>query len=140
MRRILPILALCLFVVSCGNHVTAPEGVPDPPDVPVPRQVPDDAIPQPFGETFYFKYGWDQQEGPEPILEMLLTQGVRIRAAWVPDPDSPGPCMVFAQMTQLVVELRRPDPHMTDYGFTSDAGNVHLGVCNPHWLEYYFSR
>jgi len=134
MRLILPILALCVFVVSCGSDVVGPNGVPTP------RQVPDEAIPQPFGETFYFKYGWDQQNGPEGILDMLLNQHVQIRAAWVPDSDHPGPCQVFAQLSQLIVELRRPDPHMLDYGFTQDATNVHLGVCNPFWLEYDFGR
>ncbi len=132
MRLILPVLALCMFAVSCENKVAEPEGVPTP------RQVPDDAIPQPFGENFYFKYGWDQQDGPEEILDMLLNKNVQIRAAWVPDPDHPGPCQVYAELTQLIVELRRPDPRMLDLDFTQDARSARLGVCNPFWLEYDF--
>jgi hypothetical protein len=97
-------------------------------------------IPQPFDETFYFQTGWDQQEGPEAILESLLDRNVRVQAAWVPDPDNPGPCQVFAQLTQLIVELRRSDARMSDYGFTQDPANIRLGVCNPFWLTYDFDR
>ena len=134
MRLILPVLVLCVFVVSCGSNVVGPNGVPDP------QQVPHDAIPQPFGETFYFKYGWDQQDGPGAILDMLLHQDVQMRAAWVPDPDHPGPCRMFVQLTQLIIQLGRPDPRMLELGFTQNATSVHLGVCNPFWLEYDFGR
>ncbi len=97
-------------------------------------------MPRPFGATFYFLYGWDQQDGPEGILDRLLSRGVQIRTAWAPDPDHPGPCQVFAQLAQLIVELRRSDRRMLDHGFTQDARSVHLGVCNPFWLEYDFER
>lgn len=133
MRSVLPALLLCALVVACGDNATTP-----PQSVPAPRQVSADAVPQPFGESFYFKYGWDAQNGPEPILQTLLERSAGIRSAWVPDPENPGPCAVFVELTQLVIELSRPDPRMIEWGFTQDAGNVHLGGCNPIWLEYDF--
>jgi len=133
MRGFLPVLVLCVVVISCGG--TAPE----PSGVPAPQEVPFGDVPQSFDQTFYFMYGWDEQEGPEGILDMLLSQEVEIRRAWVPDSDQPGPCLML-QLTQLIIEVRRPDPRLLDLGFTQDAGSVHLGVCNPIWLEYRFGR
>ena len=127
---VLPILTLCVVCVSCSTQVDEPR------DVPFPKPVGVEVIPQPFDQGFYFLHGWDEGAGVEEILETLLAEGFQVQRAWVPDRDRPGPCMVFAQLTQLVVELQAPDGTMLDHGFTQDTGNVHLGHCNPFWLEY----
>jgi hypothetical protein len=131
MRHTILILFFGALSVSCGGDAAGPKRFPEPIQVSV------DDIPQPFGNSFYFKYGWNEQAGPEAILEELLNHGVQLQAAWCPDPDHPGPCLI-AQLTQLIVELRGPDQRMLDLGFTQDASQILLGVCNPFWLMYDF--
>ena len=115
--KILMVISL-LLPVACSEteETTSPTRT-------LPRPALEDNRPLPNSDRTYFMYWNSFGEGKpssesESLLWDLLDSGCDLTNVWFP--STPTPCEAMGAVTIVVVELRKSDPTIIDFGFVSD--------------------
>jgi len=93
-------------------------------------------IPRPFTKSTYFLYGKSLDRGEKPILDQLVTEGLKIKNVWIP--YSFGDCMAPI-INQMILQLENQDSLIYSFGFTSDSTLVSY-YCIKSWKHYKFEH